>query len=100
MLKEFAPYKRLVLVCTNVKNDETKPCCGRKDGEAIFTNIREEIRSKNLSDVVRVSKTGCLGKCVNGPNIIVYPDGIWYSEVRLEDIKDIIGDITLGFEER
>ncbi len=98
MKKEVIPYKRLVLICTNLKSDETKPCCGRRNGEAIFLNIKEAIRERNLGDVVRISKTGCLGKCAYGPNIMVYPEGIWYSDVKMDEVECIITDITSGFE--
>ncbi|MCX8064796.1 MAG: (2Fe-2S) ferredoxin domain-containing protein [Candidatus Hydrogenedentes bacterium] len=94
MNKNSVPYKKMVLVCTNIKEDLTKPCCGRKNGDEILTRLRDKVRESNLSDVIRVSKAGCLGKCSYGPNIMVFPEGTWYSEVKIEDIEEIIDDIT------
>jgi (2Fe-2S) ferredoxin len=39
---------------------------------------------------VRVNKAGCLGRCDEGPVLVVYPDNVWYTYVDKEDIDDII----------
>lgn len=96
MKKEAMPYKKMILVCINLKEDITKPCCGRKCGEEIFTKLRDTVREKNLANIIRVSKADCLGKCANGPNVMVYPDEIWYSEVSIEDVETILKDILKG----
>ena len=38
----------------------------------------------------RVNKAGCLGRCDDGPVIVVYPDNVWYTYVDKEDIDEII----------
>jgi (2Fe-2S) ferredoxin len=39
---------------------------------------------------VRVNKAGCLDHCANGPVMVVYPQGIWYSMIDTEDVAEII----------
>lgn len=39
---------------------------------------------------VRVNKAGCLGRCDDGPVIVVYPDNVWYTYIDKEDIDEII----------
>jgi (2Fe-2S) ferredoxin len=39
---------------------------------------------------VRVSKSGCLGFCKNGPHVLIMPDNIWLSQVSEENIEDIL----------
>lgn len=39
---------------------------------------------------VRVSKSGCLGRCSSGPCIVIYPEGVWYTYSSFADIDEII----------
>lgn len=39
---------------------------------------------------MRVSQSGCLGRCNNGPNLLIYPDGVWYTFANQADIDEII----------
>jgi (2Fe-2S) ferredoxin len=39
---------------------------------------------------VRVNKAGCLDRCEEGPCVVVYPDGVWYTYVDRSDIDEII----------
>ena len=39
---------------------------------------------------IRVNKAGCLDRCADGPVMVVYPAGIWYTFIDTEDIEEII----------
>ena len=39
--------------------------------------------------MIKVTKTSCMGRCGEGPVVVVYPDGVWYRDVELEDIEKI-----------
>ena len=39
---------------------------------------------------VRINKAGCLDRCEEGPVVVIYPQGTWYTYVDNEDIDDII----------
>lgn len=39
---------------------------------------------------VRISKSGCLGRCSEGPCIVIYPEGVWYTYASMTDIDEII----------
>lgn len=80
-----------VFVCTNRK-EEGKISCAPQGGEAICEEMKKlskstpELRAKKI----RVNKSGCLGICEEGPNIVVYPEGTWYTGVKQEDVKEIV----------
>ena len=38
----------------------------------------------------RVSKSGCLGRCISGPALVIYPEGMWYTYSSFADIDEII----------
>jgi len=39
---------------------------------------------------VRINQAGCLDRCAEGPIIVVYPEGVWYTYVDRSDIDEII----------
>ena len=98
MLKQPIPYRRIIFVCTNKREDSSNPSCGMRKSEEILSKLKQAVRDRNLREFVRVSKTGCLGKCEHGPNIMVYPEGIWYSGVKEEDVPFIIDELLKPFQ--
>lgn len=80
-----SPYEKQIFVCTNDRKKE-KPSCGDHQGEAIFTELRKIAKERGVHPRIRVAQAKCLGKCNQGTTIMVYPDNVWYSDVRLEDV--------------
>ena len=52
--------------------------------------FRSELTKHNLADEVHVIETGCLGPCVVGPVAAVYPDGVFYQDLKASDAADIV----------
>jgi len=56
-------------------------------------------RSKELGIAgpggVRINTAGCLDRCEEGPVVVIYPEGIWYSYVDREDVDEIIEEHLL-----
>lgn len=48
------------------------------------------IKDRNLKEVVKVSKSTCLDDCEIGPNLLVYPKGMIYNNVKVENLEAII----------
>jgi (2Fe-2S) ferredoxin len=84
-------YKKHVLICTNQKA-EGKQCCANSGGEDFFSYMKTKLLELGLHgpEKIRVSKTGCLGRCSSGPCIVIYPEGSWYSYSSYADIDEII----------
>ena len=80
-------YRKVVLVCTNVK-EHGKECCGLKGSEEIRAKLKEAMKAVDLT--VRVSKSGCLDRCSDGVTVTIQPDDIWLGNVTEADIPDII----------
>ena len=51
---------------------------------------------QNGPGAVRVNKAGCLGRCDNGPVMVVYPEETWYSFIDKEDVEEIIQEHLIG----
>jgi NADH:ubiquinone oxidoreductase subunit F (NADH-binding)/(2Fe-2S) ferredoxin/Pyruvate/2-oxoacid:ferredoxin oxidoreductase delta subunit len=45
-----------------------------------------EIENRGLQDEIKVETTGCNGFCAVGPLMIVYPEGVFYKQLTVEDV--------------
>lgn len=84
-------YQKHVFFCTNQKAN-AKPCCQDKDALDFFTYAKAAVQAQELwgAGKIRISTSGCLGRCVNGPVLVIYPDNVWYTYQSNADIDDII----------
>jgi (2Fe-2S) ferredoxin len=92
-IESTSPYVCHVFVCTNDRHGKRKSCADG-DGSSMRLFLKEEVYSRGWKGRVRVSHSGCLGLCESGPNVPVYPQQIWYSNVISEDLEKIIAYIT------
>ncbi len=81
-------YRSHVLVCGGTG-------CTSSNSAAIIEALEKEIEAKGLADEVKVIKTGCFGLCALGPIMVVYPEGSFYSEVKVENIPEIVEEHLL-----
>lgn len=88
MDNQATPYKRQIFVCTHNANGE-KASCGDHQGELIFKELRETAKSRKLHPAIRVAQAKCLGQCEKGANIMIYPDNVHLSHVKISDINTI-----------
>ena len=79
------PYKYTVLVCGGTG------CTSSKSMELYNRFI--ELRDQNgLTKDINVVRTGCFGLCACGPVVIVYPEGAFYSKIKIEDVDTIFNE--------
>lgn len=64
--------------------------CVSSGCKAVKDTILEEIKNRGLEEKVRVIVTGCMGPCNMGPIVTVYPDGIFYQQVKPDDAVYIV----------
>src|SRR5512133_1900935 len=84
-------YRHHVFVCENHRPpDDPRGCCAAKGSEAIRAAFKEELARRGLKREVRANAAGCLDACADGPTVVVYPEGVWYGHVRLEDVPEIV----------
>ena len=89
------PFKYHVLACDQKKPDGL-PCCSANGSAAVLDALRREIGARGLADTVQLTTTSSLGLCDRGPNLVVYPDGTWYSGVKPADVPEIVAEHFVG----
>ena len=83
------PFRYHVFICEQQK-PEGVPCCIARGSKKMIDALRREISAQGLADEVQITTCGSLGLCESGPNMVVYPEGVWYSGVQPEDVPEIV----------
>ena len=69
-------------------------CCGSGCVSAgalkIKNRIIELLEENDLRSEVNIIETGCMGPCEFGPVMMVYPEGVFYKHVTVEDAEEIV----------
>ena len=81
-------YRSQVLVCGGTG-------CTSSGSMALIDEFEKQLEASKLTDEVKIVKTGCFGLCALGPVVIVYPEGAFYSMVKVEDVKEIVEEHLL-----
>lgn len=89
-----APIRHHIFVCTGkscsaVDSAEVKAAFERElmSREILFG---KEKKGKNPTGSILVTECGSVGFCAIGAAVMVYPDGIWYAQVRAADVPEIV----------
>ncbi|MBI5682130.1 MAG: (2Fe-2S) ferredoxin domain-containing protein [Deltaproteobacteria bacterium] len=71
--------------------------CVSKGSEELLEKFREKLDEYNLKDEIKTSKAGCLSVCKETepkgdmcPAVVIYPEGIWYKNVSVNDVEEIV----------
>ena len=86
---EGQTFRKNVLICGGTG-------CTSSDSEKLIAKMKEELAKAGLDKEVNVVRTGCFGLCALGPIMIVYPEGSFYSRVKVEDIPRIVEEHLKG----
>jgi (2Fe-2S) ferredoxin len=83
-------YIKHIFFCCNRKDNGSG--CGFNGSDDAFTFAKKYLKSRDLhgEDKIRVTRSGCLGRCELAPVCVIYPEGVWYSYVDLNDVEEIL----------
>ncbi len=73
---------RMILICGGTG-------CHASESEKIVKNFEDQIKKNNLEGKVFASISGCFGFCEQGPIIKIFPENVFYVQVKPEDVEDI-----------
>lgn len=86
-------FRHHVFFCCN-QRAAGESCCNDHAASELQAYAKERIGQLDLKGrgKVRINKAGCLDRCDDGPVLVVYPEGVWYTYVDREDIDEIIDE--------
>jgi (2Fe-2S) ferredoxin len=85
-------YDKHVFFCTN-QRDDGEDCCGNHKAQQARDYVKAKVKElgiSNRNNSIRINSAGCLDRCDEGPVLVVYPEGVWYTFVDESDLDDII----------
>jgi (2Fe-2S) ferredoxin len=95
-----APISHHVFVCTGKSCSAVDSAAVK---EAFETELKDrgilfgkEAKGKNPKGSIVVTECGSVGFCAIGAAVMVYPDGVWYAQVRATDVPEIIEEHLLN----
>ena len=66
--------------------------CSSSNSAEIIKEFERQLVEKGLDKEVKVVRTGCFGLCQAGPVVIVYPEGAFYSHLKVSDVTRIVDE--------
>lgn len=79
-----------VFVCTQSRpQGHPRSSCGDQGCQAVYEEFLWQLQNRNLFNKVQVTATGCMGPCSEGPNVLIYPEGVMYAKVGKDDVAAI-----------
>lgn len=94
----MTPYKCHVFVCVNDRGGTRKSCADGNNKE-IAVRLKEMAKARFPAGEVRVSQSLCLGLCEHGPNVVLYPQRIWFQAVTPDDIDRILDAVEQALQQ-
>ena len=84
-------YRHHLFMCLN-RRDDGSQCCALCGAEQQRHWLKDRAKELGITGEggVRINSAGCLGRCGEGPVIVIYPEGVWYSYVDAEDLEEIL----------
>jgi (2Fe-2S) ferredoxin len=83
-------YAKHVFCCTNRREaGHPRGCCAEKNAEELRDYLKGRAKEAGLRRI-RINAAGCLDRCELGPNMVIYPEGVWYTYKTKEDLDEIL----------
>jgi (2Fe-2S) ferredoxin len=84
-------FDKHVFFCCN-QRDAGEACCNNHGSGEMRAYAKDQVKALKLvgKGKVRINQAGCLDRCDEGPVMVVYPEGVWYTYVDKQDIDEII----------
>jgi len=93
----LSAFEHHVFVCHNTRPEGApRPSCTANGSSDFHAQLQQLSKAAGLGGKVRINKAGCLDQCEHGPMMVVYPEAVWYGNVRPEDAAAIVEEHLVG----
>ncbi len=92
------PQKHVFVCAQGRPAGHPRGSCVDKGCKPVGDEFFRQWQARNLFSTVSVAQTSCLGPCQAGPSVVVYPEGVMYTNVQVEDVNEIFEKHLIGGE--
>ena len=91
-----------LFICGNQRPaNSPRGCCNPEGTDELRAAFKAALKARGLDKpgagaLVRANGAGCLEQCEVGPVVVIYPQGIWYGRVQLDDVDRIVDETIVG----
>ena len=90
-------FQKHIFICCNQRPaSDPRGCCDPSGKGDLQRAFKVKLAQRGIKRTVRANKAGCLDQCEHGPNVVVYPDAVWYGGVTEADVDEIIDSHIVG----
>ena len=90
-------FEKHIFICGNQRPPgHPRGCCDPAAKAELQKLFKQKLAERGLKGRVRANQSGCLDQCEHGPNLVVYPEAVWYGGVTLADVDEIIDSHIVG----
>jgi (2Fe-2S) ferredoxin len=90
-------FEKHIFVCANQRPPGNPRGCCDPSGQAKLQNLfKQKLAERGLKGRVRANQSGCLDQCEHGPNVVIYPDQVWYGHITEADVDEIVESHIIG----
>ncbi len=84
-------YRHHVFFCCNQRTDG-RASCNDHGAQEVRDYAKKRVKELGLAGPgkARINQAGCMDRCEEGPVLVVYPEGVWYTYVDRADVDEII----------
>ena len=83
----MARPEKHVFVCSQARPPgHPRGSCGQRGCQEVVEEFMFQFQQRQCFDKVAVTPCGCIGPCGQGPNVLVYPEGVFYRAVSKDDV--------------
>ena len=92
------PEKHVFVCVQNRPALHPRGSCVSKGAPAVYEAFAKQFEQEGLFGRFALTSTGCLGPCMKGATVMVYPEGVMYAQLKPEDVSTIIEEHLKGGE--
>ena len=90
-------FEHHIFICGNQRPaGHPRGCCDPHAEARLQKLFKQKLAERGLKGRVRANQSGCLDQCEHGPNVVVYPEAVWYGHVTEADVDEIIDSHIVG----
>lgn len=84
-------FSQHVFFCCN-QREAPADCCNNHRASELQAYAKDRVKALGLArgNNVRINRAGCLGRCDEGPVLVIYPEAVWYTFRNEADVDEII----------